>query len=59
MIRVNPKIMMGKPVIQGTRVTVELIKRKLAEGLTPEQIVEAYPTISIEDVREALVYESK
>jgi uncharacterized protein (DUF433 family) len=39
----NPKVMMGKPVIAGTRITVELILEKLAAGETIEQILEAHP----------------
>jgi uncharacterized protein (DUF433 family) len=42
--------MLGKPVFQGTRVTVELILRKLSEGMTPEEIVEAHPRITVKDV---------
>lgn len=55
-IEVNPKIMLGKPVIRGTRVTVELILRKIAEGMTPEKIVEAHPTIEVQDVYAAVSY---
>ncbi len=39
----DPKVMMGKPVIAGTRITVEIILEKLAAGETPEQILEAHP----------------
>jgi uncharacterized protein (DUF433 family) len=39
----NPKVMMGKPVIAGTRITVELVLEKLAAGETIEQILEAHP----------------
>jgi uncharacterized protein (DUF433 family) len=46
----NPKIMFGKPVIKGTRVTVELILRKFSAGLSAEDIIEEYPTITLEDV---------
>ncbi|MBS1487422.1 MAG: DUF433 domain-containing protein [Bacteroidetes bacterium] len=42
----DPKIMLGKPVIKGTRITVELILEKLAEGETIEQIIESHPHIS-------------
>jgi uncharacterized protein (DUF433 family) len=56
MVEVNPKIMLGKPVIKGTRVTVELIMHNLAEGMTPEQIAEAHPSISAQDVLEAVAY---
>lgn len=41
----NPKVMMGKPVIAGTRITVELILEKLATGETIEQILEAHPQL--------------
>jgi uncharacterized protein (DUF433 family) len=49
-IEINPEIMCGKPVIKGTRITVELILRKLSEGLTPAEIAEDHPTIKVEDV---------
>ena len=39
----NPEVMMGKPVIAGTRITVELILEKLAAGETVEQILQAHP----------------
>ena len=43
-IEINPKIMMGKPVIRGTRITVELLLRKLAEGATEKDLLDAYYT---------------
>ena len=46
----DPKIMLGKPVIKGTRITVELILEKLAEGEELKQIFESHPTISRKDV---------
>jgi len=52
-ITVDPKIMFGKPVVQGTRVTVELILRKLAEGMTEEQILTHHPQLTVEDIRAA------
>ncbi len=55
-IETNPKIMLGKPVIRGTRVTVELIIRKLAEGATESDLLDAYPHISLEDIQAALHY---
>lgn len=42
-IEMNPDVMLGKPVVRGTRVTVELIVRKVAEGATEERLLEAYP----------------
>jgi uncharacterized protein (DUF433 family) len=50
----DPGIMMGKPVVEGTRVTVELILEKLAAGETVEQIVDAHPGLTADAVREAL-----
>jgi len=55
-IEINPEIMCGKPVIKGTRVTVELILRKLSEGLTPTEIAADHPTIKVEDVYVAQAY---
>lgn len=52
----NPRVMMGKPVIKGTRIPVELILRKLSEGATLEELLDAYPHLSREDVRAALAY---
>ncbi|MCX6089611.1 MAG: DUF433 domain-containing protein [Candidatus Atribacteria bacterium] len=42
-IEINPEIMFGKPVIKGTRITVELILRKLAGGMSPEEILQDHP----------------
>ena len=55
-IEVNPKIMMGKPVIKGTRITVELILEKLSAGETVENIMEAHPHISKEQIQAALAF---
>lgn len=52
----DPRIMMGKPVIAGTRITVELILEKLAAGETIEQIVEAHPRLTPDAVRAALAF---
>jgi len=52
-IQVEPNIMFGKPVIKGTRITVEQLLRKLAAGMTPEQILEDHPRITIDDIRAA------
>jgi len=57
-ITVNPRIMAGKPVIRGTRVTVDLILELLAAGMEPEEVAEDYG-ISVEDVRAALLYAAK
>jgi len=55
-IEVNPKIMMGKPVIRGTRIPVELILRKCSEGATPEDLLDAYPRLEVEDIHAAMAY---
>jgi uncharacterized protein (DUF433 family) len=55
-IEVNPKVMLGKPVVRGTRVTVELILRKLAEGATEKELLEAYPRLRREDIQAAIGY---
>jgi uncharacterized protein (DUF433 family) len=52
-IVVDPKVMFGKPVIKGTRITVELILRKLAEGMTYEQILAHHPHLKEADIRAA------
>ena len=55
-IEINPKVMLGKPVIRGTRITVELILRKLAEGATEEDLLDAYPRLTREDIKAAIDY---
>ena len=55
-IEVNPKIMLGKPVIRGTRVTLELILRKLGEGATEAELLDAYPQLKKEDIQAAIAY---
>jgi uncharacterized protein (DUF433 family) len=52
----DPNIMMGKPVIAGTRITVELILEKLAAGETTEQILEAHPRLTLEAIQAALAF---
>jgi uncharacterized protein (DUF433 family) len=55
-IEINPKVMLGKPVIRGTRIPVELILRKLGEGATEEDLLDAYPNLKREDIRAAMTY---
>jgi uncharacterized protein (DUF433 family) len=55
-IEINPAIMLGKPVIRGTRITVELILRKLAEGETVSDLLEDYPHLTAADIRTAIAY---
>lgn len=52
----DPNIMMGKPVIKGTRITVELILEKLSNGETIEDIMEAHPHITREQIFNALAF---
>ena len=53
---VDPKIMTGKPTIKGTRVTVELILRKLGAGMSCEDIIEDHPHLTPKDIRAAQAF---
>ena len=55
-VEVNPAVMHGKPVIRGTRVPVELLLRKLAEGATFVELLDAYPRLTALDIQAALSY---
>ena len=55
-IEISPKIMLGKPVIRGTRIPVALLLRKLGEGATEAQLLDAYPRLTREDIRAAITY---
>ncbi len=55
-IDINPKIMLGKPVIRGTRIPVELILRKLGEGASEQDLLDAYPHLQSEHIRAAMCY---
>jgi uncharacterized protein (DUF433 family) len=55
-IEINPDVMRGKPVIKGTSITVELILRKLSEGATEEDLLDAYPRLTREHIRAAIRY---
>ena len=54
LIQSDPSVLMGKPVVAGTRITVELILEKLSEGETIQQILEAHPRLTREGVLAAL-----
>ena len=56
LIESNPSVMMGKPVIRGTRITVESILEKLASGESKEQLLSAYPRLTAEAVDAALAF---
>ena len=55
-LQTDPRVMMGKPVVAGTRITVELLLEKLAAGESIEQMVEAHPRLTREAVLAALDY---
>lgn len=55
-IEINPKVMMGKPVIRGTRIPAELILRKLSEKATEADLLEAYPQLAPEDIQAVFLY---
>ena len=55
-VEINAKIMLGKPVIRGTRIPVELIVRKLSEGAREQDLIDAYPLLTVDDIRAALAY---
>ncbi len=57
-IVIDPKVMAGKPVIKGTRITVDMILELLAAGMKPEEVAEDY-NLSLEDIRAALLYAAK
>ena len=52
----NPEVMLGKPVIKGTRIPVELIVRKLGEGSSMEDLLDGYPKLEKPDIHAALLY---
>ncbi len=55
----NPKIMGGKPVVKGTRITVEQLLKLLAQGLTSEEILKDYPHLTKDDIAAVLLYAAK
>lgn len=55
-IEINPKVMVGKPVIKGTRLPVELILRKLGAGMSEDAILKDHPRLSREDIHAALAF---
>jgi uncharacterized protein (DUF433 family) len=55
-ISIDPAICFGKPCIRGTRIWVSLILENLAEGVSKEEILDAYPSLTADDIQAALVY---
>jgi len=58
-VTINPKVMVGKPVIAGTRLTVEYILNLLAHGMTVADILEEYEGLTQEDIRACLLFATK
>ncbi|MBS1253303.1 MAG: hypothetical protein MAG451_02352 [Anaerolineales bacterium] len=58
-IALNPKVMVGKPVIKGTRLTVEYILNLLAHGATEEEIMEEYKGLRQEDIRACILFAAR
>jgi uncharacterized protein (DUF433 family) len=58
-IAVDPQILVGKPVVKGTRIAVEMVVDLLAAGWTHQQILDSYPTLTEEDLRACLAYASE
>jgi len=52
----NPEVMLGKPIIKGTRITVEIVMRKLAGGHTIQQLLQAYPQLNEEQIKAVFEY---
>jgi uncharacterized protein (DUF433 family) len=55
-IAIDPKVMVGKPVIRGTRIPVELVVRMVGQGISDEEILAEYPRLTLEDIRAALLF---
>ena len=58
-IEVNPTVLVGKPIIKGTRISVELILERVADGWTMEDLLASYPHVSRDDVLAALSFASE
>ena len=58
-ISIDPNVLVGKPVIKGTRIAVEFIVELLAEGWTHEQILKNYPHLTVKDIQASLHYASE
>lgn len=55
-IAINPSVCGGKPCIRGTRIYISIVLDALAEGLSPEEVIQHYPSLSIDDIHAALAY---
>jgi uncharacterized protein (DUF433 family) len=55
-VTADPAVCAGKPCIRGTRIYIAILLDALAEGLTPEEIIDHYPSLTVDDVRAAVAY---
>lgn len=55
----DPNILKGKPILAGTRISVEMVLRKLSEGITMQDLIKQYPSLSLEKILLCLDYASK
>lgn len=58
-IVVDPAVLVGKPVIKGTRISVELVVDLMGRGYTTQQVIQQYPQVTAEDVQACLAYASE
>lgn len=58
-IKIDPQVMLGKPVIKGTRLPVEIIVEKVAYGSSYQDILDSYPFLKVQDIQAALLYAAK
>ena len=58
-IVINPKVMVGKPIVKGTRIPVDMIVKLMAQGMTVKEILEDYPNLTKEDIKAALLYSAE
>lgn len=55
-IEINPQIMLGKPVIKGSRITVEIVLQKLSQDISVDEILADFPRLTREDIQAAIAY---
>lgn len=55
----DPNILGGKPIIKGTRISVDFILELLASGVSPKQILKEYPALKLSDIKSALLYAAR
>lgn len=55
-ITVDPEICLGQPTIRGMRITVSIILKQIASGMTTKEILKAYPELEVEDIKQAIKY---